>query len=133
MARSVLEKLGFKPGMSIRVTAVPPELEPALMSPEGAPPVPPGSPTLVLVFLCAVAEVEGLALPALAAYRPGDRVWFCYPKKTGHIRTDINRDVGWEALRARDWVAVTQIALDDTWSALRFRPRAEIKVMTRKF
>jgi hypothetical protein len=28
---------------------------------------------------------------------------------------------------------VMQISLDATWSMLRFRPRAEIKIMTRKF
>jgi hypothetical protein len=28
---------------------------------------------------------------------------------------------------------VTQIALNDTWSVLRIRPRAEIKQFTRKF
>ena len=88
---------------------------------------------LVLAFVETRAAVEPAVVRALAAAAPGGLVWFAYPKKTGRIRTDINRDQGWEPLTERDWLPVTQIALDGTWSALRFRPRGEIKVLTRTF
>jgi hypothetical protein len=33
----------------------------------------------------------------------------------------------------RDLLPVTQVAIDETWSALRFRRRREIAKLTRKF
>ncbi|HEX6673544.1 MAG TPA: hypothetical protein VF486_00745 [Actinomycetes bacterium] len=34
--------------------------------------------------------------------------------------------VGWEPLVDAGWVAVTQVSVDGVWSALRFRPAAEV-------
>ncbi len=53
---------------------------------------------------------------------PDSVLWFAYPKGSSGIKTDINRDT--LRVTAEDFgiTAVTQIAIDDTWSALRFRP-----------
>lgn len=88
---------------------------------------------LVQVFVSTVADLNARFRPALESLQPGGILWICYPKKSGAIKTDITRDHGWEAAQQADWHGVTQISLDATWSALRFRPRGEIKVMTRKF
>lgn len=48
-------------------------------------------------------------------------LWIAYPKKTGSIKSDITRDNGWETVLAAGYEAVTQIAVDDDWSALRYR------------
>ncbi len=45
----------------------------------------------------------------------------------GHIETNVNRDTGWDVMADAGWRPVTQIAIDDTWSALRFRPAADVK------
>jgi hypothetical protein len=42
--------------------------------------------------------------------------------KAGRLDTDLNRDSLAAALRERGLRAVRQIAIDDVWSALRFRP-----------
>jgi hypothetical protein len=89
-------------------------------------------PDLVLAFVAAIAEVAPQADAALAACRRGGLLWFAYPKKTGAIRTDITRDHGWDALAARGLLGVAQVAIDETWSALRFRYRDEIPRITRK-
>jgi hypothetical protein len=70
---------------------------------------------------------------AAPLYESGKRLGFAYPKKTGAIKTDLSRDHGWQPLDRHDLLPVTQIALDETWSALRFRRRAEIQKLTRKF
>ena len=62
---------------------------------------------------------------ALAALKPGGMLWFAYPKGSSGIPTDLSRDVGWSALTARGWEGVRQIAIDEIWSALRFRPNAQ--------
>jgi hypothetical protein len=52
------------------------------------------------------------------------RLWVAYPKGDSGRDTDLSRDRGWEKLRALGLAAVAQVAVDATWSALRFRPRA---------
>ena len=44
----------------------------------------------------------------------------------GQLGTDLHRDSLWEALKPTGWRPVTQVAIDDVWSALRFRPEAEV-------
>ena len=45
--------------------------------------------------------------------------WIAYPKGN---RTDINRDSLWPILADYGMRPITQVAVDDVWSALRFRP-----------
>lgn len=51
----------------------------------------------------------------------GALLWIAYPKKTGRIKSDMTRDNGWETVLAAGYEAVTQMAVDEDWSALRFR------------
>ena len=46
--------------------------------------------------------------------------WIAYPK-AGELGTDLNRDILWRHLLKRRIQGVRQIAIDDVWSALRFR------------
>ena len=48
--------------------------------------------------------------------------WVAYPKGN---RTDINRDSLWPILSEYGMRPITQVAVDDTWSALRFRALRE--------
>ncbi len=49
-------------------------------------------------------------------------IWFAYPKQTSRTYTsDLNRDSCWEALKPLKLQPVRQIAIDDDWSALRFK------------
>ena len=62
---------------------------------------------------------------AIAAVDAGAVTWVAYPKKTSGVPTDLTRDRGWEAVTG-DIDAVSQVAVDDTWSALRFKSVAEV-------
>jgi hypothetical protein len=75
-----------------------------------------------LAFASRQAEVDALA-PALAAKARGDALlWFAYPKASSKKYTcDFNRDTGWSALAAVGYRPVRQVAIDEDWSALRFR------------
>jgi hypothetical protein len=53
--------------------------------------------------------------------QPGT-LWVAYPKGN---RTDINRDTLWPILTEYGMRPITQIAVDEVWSALRFRPLKE--------
>jgi len=59
-------------------------------------------------------------------------VWFAYPKKSSkQYKSDINRDQGWQPLGDAGYEGVRQIAIDDDWSALRFRKAKYIKQIKR--
>lgn len=131
MAKTVLEKLGLKAGESAAQLGCPADVEqlaalPALAKVKGEPDV-------LIGFVKSAADVAGVLAKLQPRYARGKKLWFAYPKKTGAIKTDITRDQGWEALAAADLLPVTQVAIDDTWSALRFRYRDEIPTLTRKF
>ncbi len=127
MGKTVAEKLGHEPGMRTLVRGAPEGLQLDLEGAAGE------RFDLLLLFVRSAAEIEAGAPEADALYADGGRLWFAYPKKTGALRTDISRDHGWGPLLERDLLPVTQVAIDETWSALRFRRRREIAKLTRKF
>ncbi|MGL6267912.1 MAG: hypothetical protein ACRC2O_08295 [Chitinophagaceae bacterium] len=59
--------------------------------------------------------------------------WMAYPKKTSkkYIAT-ITRDSGWESLGKLGFEGVSMIAIDDDWSAFRFRKAELIGSMIRR-
>jgi hypothetical protein len=65
----------------------------------------------------------------VATILEGDAVcWFAYPKGTSKkFKSDVNRDDMWELLSRFGIRPVRQIAIDDDWSALRFRREQYVK------
>jgi hypothetical protein len=60
-------------------------------------------------------------------------LWFCYPKTSSKkYQCDFNRDTGWASIGALEYEPVRQVAIDEDWSALRFRKVSYIKTITRK-
>ena len=88
--------------------------------------------SFMLAFVTKLVEIERMA-GALAKKAPGDAVvWFAYPKGTSKkYRCEFNRDTGWEALGRAGFEPVRQVAIDEDWSALRFRRAEYIKTLTR--
>jgi hypothetical protein len=82
----------------------------------------------MLAFVTRKSQVDALAR-AVAARTPGDSiVWFAYPKGTSKKYTcDFNRDTGWGALQALGFDTVRAVAIDEDWTALRFRRVEYIK------
>jgi hypothetical protein len=87
----------------------------------------PGDPAdVVHLFVSQKAEVDAHGPTAMAATRPGGVLWASYPKRSAKVATDLTRDHGWEAFATAGWRPVTQVSIDQVWSALRFRPLAEV-------
>ncbi len=62
------------------------------------------------------------------AARDSTLVWICYPKKSSkNYKTEIDRDHGWDSVTDLGWKAVRQVAVDNDWSALRFRPEDAVR------
>jgi hypothetical protein len=82
----------------------------------------PGDATTALVF----AEDASSLREVLEAHRDElarpSALWIAYPKGN---RTDVNRDTLWPILGDYGMRPITQVSVDEVWSALRFRPLLE--------
>jgi hypothetical protein len=86
-----------------------------------------------LVFVKSCAEIAQQAAPVAARLNEDAGLWFAYPKKSSkRYKTDLGRDDGWQPLGDLGFEGVRQIAIDEDWSALRFRQAGKIKTMTRE-
>lgn len=88
--------------------------------------------TFALIFVTRKVEIVP-AMEELDTKVKGDVVlWFAYPKASSKkYRCDFNRDTGWTGLGAFEVEPVRQVAIDEDWSALRFRKVQFIKKLTR--
>jgi len=80
----------------------------------------------VQLFVRDRAELEQLSQAAFQAAKYDGLLWVCYPKQAAKVETDLNRDILWKLIEPSGLRPVTQIALDATWSALRFRPAEKV-------
>src|SRR6266849_2029318 len=122
---SLVKKLGIKPGQKMLILNAPEDYIHLLGTlPDGAEVKTKAAGTFdfVQAFMYNKADVESYAAVAMRVLKPGGLLWFTYPKKTSSIKTDITRDIVWEEVIKSGIRPVTQIAIDETWSALRFRP-----------
>jgi hypothetical protein len=85
-----------------------------------------------LAFVTRQQEVDSLG-KAIAKKAQGDAVvWFAYPKGSSKkYKSEINRDSGWQVLGKAGFEPVRMVAIDEDWSAVRFRRAEFIKTMTR--
>ena len=129
----LVKKLQLKPGLRVLFLNPPTGYVASLgPMPVGVVSVdgPVGTLDFVQLFVRDCAELTALAPAALAAIKPDGVLWIAYPKQSAKVKTDITRDRGWEPVTAAGLRPVTQIAIDETWSALRWRPIELVKSKT---
>jgi len=88
---------------------------------------------VTLLFARDHAELERLAPAAIAATRDGGVLWIAWPKGGVKAMGALTRDTLWPVMAALGWGPVSNVALDETWSALRLRPEAEVKRTSKTF
>jgi hypothetical protein len=86
-----------------------------------------GTHQFVQLFATKRSEIEKFAKRVLESAAPGGLVWITYPKKTSGMDSDLSREEVWAAMEGTGWRPVTQVAIDEVWSALRFRPSEDVK------
>jgi hypothetical protein len=128
--RSLVEKLGIKPGTAVVVLGGPPEF-PATLGPlpEGA-----GIRTRLsrgAAFIHQFARRKddlAEAFPRLAQALADDgMLWISWPKKTSKIATDLTEDVVRSLGLPLGLVDVKVCAIDETWSGIKFVRRKELR------
>ncbi len=84
----------------------------------------------LLLFVDSKADLRTRVQKVLPALSPDMVFWISYPKKSGCAETDLNRNVLWQTMKDYNYQAVSQIAINNIWSAMRFKP--EEKVTSKK-
>lgn len=88
--------------------------------------------TFAIGFGTTKKQVDAYAKKVAAPAEGDPVIWFAYPKGSSKKYTcEFNRDDGWDALGAVGYEPVRQVAIDEDWSALRFRRVGNIKTLTR--
>lgn len=133
---TTFQKLNLKDQNPIVILNAPASFEPELAALHGAEVLrdlkTAGEIAFVLGFVTKQKEVDALA-KAIAKKAKGDAVvWFAYPKGSSKkYISEINRDHGWSALGDAGFEPVRGVAIDEDWSATRFRRVEFIKTMKR--
>lgn len=92
-----------------------------------------GPAQFVLAFATTQAQLDAASRAATKAADGDVVLWIAYPKGSSRkYRCEFNRDSGWTVLGAAGYEPVRQVAIDEDWSALRFRKLEFIKSMTRQ-
>jgi len=133
---AVFKKLNLKDQREIAVVSAPASFEPEIAALRGVAvrrSIPSGPPVAFsLAFVTKQPEVDALA-NQVAQRTSGDAVvWFAYPKQSSkRYKSEIDRDHGWASLGAAGFEPVRMVAIDEDWSAVRFRRVDFIKTLNR--
>ena len=95
----------------------------------------PDSPLSFIIMFAksTVAELERNAKQAVNLMGNNTMLWVAYPKKSGSISSELDRDSSVEALDNHGLQGVSQIALNADWSLIRFKYRSDTEMLTYKF
>ena len=131
---TVFQKLNLKDQKEIVVLNAPPSFEPEIAALSGVTVRRTVAPRLAFSLAFVTKEKERDAVSAaVAKSAEGDAiVWFAYPKQSSkNYQCEFNRDSGWRELGLAGFEPVRMVAIDEDWSALRFRRVGFIKTLTR--
>jgi hypothetical protein len=123
MPKSLADKLRLLPGKRGLVLSPPPAYLEQLGS---AAPVDlqPHQPPydVVQLFVTGAGDLQAQLAAARPVLGPAAILWVTYPKLTSKAAGELNRDVLYGLMQEQGFQAVAQIAVDETWSAMRSPP-----------
>jgi hypothetical protein len=136
---AVFKKLNFKDHKEIYIINAPESFVPAMREMESFAAVKTTlksakAVSFMVAFVTKQKEVDELGQKAASVIEGDGLLWFAYPKGSSKkYKCEFNRDNGWAELGKQGFEPVRMVAIDEDWSALRFRKAAYIKTMTRSF
>mgnify|MGYP000982337637 CR=1 FL=1 len=76
----------------------------------------------MIAFTPEPEDIRKLAPSCIHNLSDDGKLWMAYQKGgTAKERSGVNRDHGWDAVEESGFRRVSQVAIDEEWSALRFR------------
>ena len=120
--RSVVQKLGLKPGFCIFVDGAPSAYDTVVgdlpddvrIAAKLKPPL-----DMVHVFATTAATLRKKLPACREAIAPGGMVWVSWPKKSSGVATDVSEHVVRDTALSLGLVDIKVCAIDDTWSGLK--------------
>ena len=126
--------MSFKGEGNTFVASVPKELEADLKEVIDQAQKDPSSPLYYSLIFVQKQEELNSWIDTICPLTEGDaQVWFAYPKKSSkNYESEITRDSGWAKIGDYRMEPVKQVAVNEDWSALRFRKLDYIKKLSRR-
>lgn len=91
-----------------------------------------GPVSFAIAFAVTQAELDSLCGSLVRCAAHDAVLWVAYPKGTSRkYHCEFTRDSGWAVLGAAGYEPVRMVAIDEDWTALRFRHAEVIKSFTR--
>jgi hypothetical protein len=94
----------------------------AMVGPLPATTTDPAAADVALAVVSTPEEVEAFMTGPAAGLADARAVWLLYPKGGRAKKIPVNRDSIWAQMGPHGWRLVSNVSVDDTWSALRARP-----------
>lgn len=138
MSDAILQKLNYKEQDPVLLVNAPAEFSPIREAWKkrtkiDVKPVARTRYAFAMVFVLTDADIVHTSTAITASLADDAVFWMVYPKKSSQrYQTTINRDHGWAPLGAQQFEPVRLVAIDEDWSALRFRKVEHIAKMIRR-
>jgi hypothetical protein len=138
MPDQIIKKLHFKNQNAVLILESPPEFEPVITAwnKRTAPDLVINKKKkygFVLCFVKTEKDVKNWAKTITTQLEEDAVLWIAYPKKSSKkYVAGISRDNGWGPLGELGYEGVSLVAIDEDWSAFRFRKTEKIRTMIRR-
>jgi aryl carrier-like protein len=131
-AQTLLEKLQLQDEKNLLIQGLPSSIEKQFIKLTFSKNVTPLLKTrkidFALVFAVSQRQLVDILKDVIPALQEDAKFWIAYPKLTSKIASDLSRDKNWDFVSDYGFEAVRMIALDNVWSAGRFKkPEVGIK------
>lgn len=128
-AQSLLEKLQLQDEKNILIQGLPSSIEKQFVklnfSKNVTPLLKSRKIDFALVFAVSQRQLVDILKDVIPALHEDAKLWIAYPKLTSKIASDLSRDKNWDFVSDYGFEAVRMIALDNVWSAGRFKKQYE--------
>jgi hypothetical protein len=115
---ALIQKLGIKPGMKMRLINAPENYFELLEADISAQVVKSGG-NFVHIFAVSAKELEKQFIQAIKTIAEDGMIWISWYKKSAKIPTDITEDKIREIVLPTGWVDVKVCAVSELWSGLK--------------
>ena len=78
-----------------------------------------------LIFAFSQKQLKEILTDVIPALHQDAKFWIAYPKASSKIASDLCRDASWDFIEAHGYETVRLIAVDNLWSAIRFKKPEE--------
>jgi len=134
---SLLEKLQLKDERNLLIQGLPSSIEKQFIklsfSKNLTPLLKSRKIDFALVFAISLKQLKCILADVMPHLQQDAKLWIAYPKLTSKIASDLSREASWEFLCDWGYEGVRAAALDNVWTALRFKHTSENEKKTPNF